>query len=112
MDAGAGSVLGFEDAGTCWKALVTSLSDILNVPVGGGSGGVPPSDLTSCIVKGCKAVKSSAIPSREFDAEMSALSDACDQTAFKCSGSGARAAEPLERIALDTSTPGPLSCMM
>ena len=76
-----------EDVGTCWNARVTSYEDILNKP-GPDGGGVPPSsDLTSWMVNGT-AVRSSAIPSREFTEGKAALSDAWDQTAFRCSGSG------------------------
>lgn len=64
-----------EDVGTCWNARVTSYEDILDKP-GPDGGGVPPSsDLTSWIVNGT-AVRSSAIPSKEFTEGKAALSDA------------------------------------
>jgi hypothetical protein len=82
-----------DDGGTCWNARVTSCSDIREgavEPVGGGVS--PSSDFTSCSVNG-NAVKSSAMPSKELTACTLALSEACDQTALRCSGSGARAGE-------------------
>lgn len=86
----------FDDVGTCWNARVTSWSDILDgtfaADVGGGVS--PSSDLTSCNVNG-RAVRSSAMPSREFTACTKALSEGCDQTAFRCSGSGALAGDSL-----------------
>lgn len=86
----------FDDVGTCWNARVTSWSDILDgtfaADVGGGVS--PSSDLTSCNVNG-RAVRSSAMPSREFTACTRALSEGCDQTAFRCSGSGALAGDSL-----------------
>lgn len=66
----------FDDVGTCWNARVTSWSDILDgtfaADVGGGVS--PSSDLTSCNVNG-RAVRSSAMPSREFTACTRALSE-------------------------------------
>lgn len=54
---------------------MTSYEDILDKP-GPDGGGVPPSsDLTSWIVNGT-AVRSSAIPSKEFTEGKAALSDA------------------------------------
>jgi hypothetical protein len=89
-------VAAFDDVGTCWNARVTSWSDILDgtfaADVGGGVS--PSSDLTSCNVNG-RAVRSSAMPSREFTACTRALSEGCDQTAFRCSGSGALAGDSL-----------------
>lgn len=89
-------VAAFDEVGTCWNARVTSWSDILDgtfaAEVGGGVS--PSSDLTSCNVNG-RAVRSSAMPSREFIACTRALSEGCDQTAFKCSGSGALAGDSL-----------------
>lgn len=82
-----------EDVGTVWKARVTSWMDILEGALGKDGGGVSPSsDLTSCKVKG-NAVKSSAIPSSELTGCSPALLEVCDQTAFRCSGSGARAGD-------------------
>lgn len=89
-------VAAFDEVGTCWNARVTSWSDILDgtfaAEVGGGVS--PSSDLTSCNVNG-RAVRSSAMPSREFTACTRALSEGCDQTAFRCSGSGALAGDSL-----------------
>jgi len=42
-----------------------------------------------------KEVRSSAIPSSEFTTGAGSLSAACDQTALRCSGSGALAGESL-----------------
>ena len=65
-----------DEEGTCWKARVTSCSDIREGTVDVDGGGVSPSsDLTSCNVNGI-AVKSSAIPSREFTAGSLDLSGA------------------------------------
>jgi hypothetical protein len=87
-------VVEFDEGGTCWNARVTSWSDILDgtfaAEVGGGVS--PSSDLTSCSVNG-RAVRSSAMPSREFTACTKALSEGCDHTAFRCSGSGALAGD-------------------
>lgn len=84
----------FDEVGTCWNARVTSWSDILDgtfaTEVGGGVS--PSSDLTSCNVNG-RAVRSSAMPSREFTACTRVLSEGCDHTAFRCSGSGALAGD-------------------
>ena len=78
-----------DDAGTCWKARVTSYADILDHGPGAAGGGVAPSsDLTSCIEKGT-VVRSSAIPFNEFTGWFCALSNGDDHTAFRCSGSGA-----------------------
>ena len=86
-----------EGVGTCWNARVTSYEDILDKP-GPDGGGVPPSsDLTSWIVNGT-AVRSSAMPLRELTEGKAALSEAWDQTALRCSGSGA----PLEEASLKT----------
>lgn len=73
--------------GTCWKARVTSESDIREGAVGGGVS--PSSDFTSCRVNGT-VVKSSAIPSRELTDGISSLFSDFDHTIFRCSGSGAR----------------------
>ena len=63
--------------------------------VGRDGGGVSPSsDLTSCRVNG-RAVRSSAIPSKEFTGCNPALLEVWDQTALRCSGSGALAGESL-----------------
>lgn len=59
-----------------------------------GGGVSPSSDLTSCNVNG-RAVKSSAIPSSELTACNPALSEVCDHTALRCSGSGPRAGDSL-----------------
>jgi hypothetical protein len=88
-----------DDDGTCWKARVTSCNDIRDAAIEVDGGGVcprasPSSDLTSCKVNG-KAVRSSAMPSSEFTAGSLALSEAWDQTALRCSGSGARAGDSL-----------------
>ena len=53
-----------------------------------GGGVAPSSDLTSCIEKGTPE-RSSAIPFREFTGWICALSEGCDQSALRCSGSGA-----------------------
>lgn len=82
-----------DEEGTCWKARVTSWRDMREDAIVVVGGGVPPSsDLTSCKVNGM-AVKSSAIPSREFTACNPALLEVCDHTAFRCSGSGPRNGE-------------------
>lgn len=89
-----------EDDGTCWKARVTSYADILaHGPEPEGGGVSPPSDLTSCSEKGTP-VRSSAMPLSELMGCMCALSGVCDHTAFKCSGSGARAGDSLIAITL------------
>lgn len=70
-------------------------------PLGRLGGGVSPSsDLTSWIVKG-SAVRSSAMPSRELTGRSPALFGGCDQTALRCSGSGARAGESLSGRFMD-----------
>lgn len=82
-----------DEAGTCWKARVTSCSDIRDGPLDVIAGGVSPSsDLTSCRVNGTE-VRSSAIPSREFTTGSSAFVEVCDQRSLRCSGSGGRAGE-------------------
>ena len=84
-----------DDEGTCWNARVTSCIDILDGgPEPDGGGVSPSSDFTSCNVNGT-AVKSSAMPSREFTAGKAPWADVCDHTAFKCSGSGALAGDSL-----------------
>ena len=60
----------------------------------GGGGGVPPSDLTSWIVKGT-APRSSPIFANELTDGVSDLSEVDDQTAFSSSGSGPRDGESL-----------------
>jgi hypothetical protein len=80
-----GGRMGGDDDGTCWNALVTSCKDMREGAVGGGVS--PSSDLTSWIVNGTDE-RSSAIPSRELTAGTPGLSDVCDHTAFKSSGSG------------------------
>lgn len=73
--------------GTVWNALVTSEADILvGGAIGPDGGGVPPSDFTSCNVKGT-AVKSSSNFFREFVVGRDSFSDGWDQTALRCSGS-------------------------
>lgn len=84
-----------DDVGTCWKALVTSWMDIRDGAEGKeGEGVVPSPDFTSGNTKG-KGVRSSAMPSNELTVFMSLLLGGWDQTAFKCSGSGARDGESL-----------------
>ena len=89
-----GAVFGVDD-GTCWNARVTSCRDIRDGAAELVGGGVSPSsDFTSCSVNG-SPVRSSAMPSRELTGCTGSLSEACDQTALRCSGSGARAGESL-----------------
>ena len=84
-----------DDDGTCWNARVTSCRDIRDGAAAVVGGGVSPSsDFTSCRVNG-SPVRSSAMPSSELTACTLALSEACDHTALRCSGSGARAGESL-----------------
>lgn len=91
-----------EGVGTCWKARVTSCSDIRDGPWDVVGGGVSPSsDLTSCRVNGTE-VRSSAIPWREFTAGNSAFVEVCDQRSLRCSGSGGRAGESfMEKAPVD-----------
>ena len=52
-----------------------------------------------------KAVKSSAIPSKEFTAGAGSLPAACDQTALRCSGSGALAGDSFMEKFFDHGVP-------
>ena len=84
-----------EGVGTCWNARCASATDMrvmevaLCVEDDIVAGGVSPSsDFISCIVKD-RGVGSSAMPCSEFPDGLPSLSNVCDQTCFKCSGSGA-----------------------
>lgn len=81
-----------ELTGTCWKARVTSCRDIREGPEVGGWDVNPSSTFISGGVKG---TGSSMIPSNEFIVRRPTLSGFCDQTAFKCSGSGRRTGDSL-----------------
>ena len=87
-----------EGVGTCWNARVTSEEDILvQGPELEGGGVAPSSDLTSCKENGTP-VRSSAISFNELTGCICALSGVCDQTAFRCSGSGARAGDHCNNV--------------
>ena len=80
--------------GTVWKARVTSDAVIRDggATGPGSGGGEPPSDFTSCRVKGT-AVRSSAMIFKLFTAGRGSLLVGCDHTALRCSGSGTRAGD-------------------
>lgn len=84
----------FDGVGTCWNARLTSWMDMREgTDEDAVAGGVSPSsDFTSFKVKG-SPVKSSPMLSREFT---DGLLLVCDQTAFKCSGSGPRDGDSFE----------------
>ena len=100
---GAGRLL----AGTCWKARVTSESDIREGAVGGGVS--PPSDLTSWRLNGT-FVRSSAMPFNELTEGKGSFVSDFDHTILRCSGSGAREGDSFIRYVRGDFVQVPLAC--